>query len=103
MADHPLATIMKLDPMFMDHLKKTDDLVFSHGALPTKIKLLIALAFDAAHGASSGVRSLAQSALKEGATKAEIAETIRVAYHLAGVGSVYAASQGLAEALAGGT
>ncbi len=51
--------------------------------------------FDAAHGAVLGVRALAQQAIQEGATKEEIAETIRVAYQLSGVGSVYIASQGL--------
>jgi alkylhydroperoxidase/carboxymuconolactone decarboxylase family protein YurZ len=43
----------------------------------------------------NGVKSLAQSAMKAGATKAEIAETLRVAAHLGGVGSLYIASQGL--------
>jgi len=97
MSDHPLSTIMSMDPIFMNHLKTTDDLVFSNGALSRKVKLLIALAFDASHGADQGVKALAQAALKEGATKDEIAEVIRVAYHLNGVGGVYTASQGLKE------
>ncbi len=97
MAEHPLATIMKIDPSFMAHLKTTDDFIYSEGALPRKYKLLIAMAFDAAHGAAQGVRSLAQAALREGATKEEIAETVRVACNLSGVGSVYTASQGLKE------
>ncbi len=97
MAEHPLATIMKIDPALMAHLKLTDDIVYANGALPRRIKLLIALAFDAAHGASDGVRALARSAIKEGATKEEIAEALRVAFHLAGVGSVYTASEGLRE------
>lgn len=59
------------------------------------MKLLIALAFDAARSADLGVRSLAESAMQEGATPQEIAETVRVAYHLAGVGSLYTASRGL--------
>ena len=61
----------------------------------TKNKLLIAMAFDASHGAVGGVRSLATQALKAGATKAEIAEALRVAYLLTGIGSVYIGSQGL--------
>jgi alkylhydroperoxidase/carboxymuconolactone decarboxylase family protein YurZ len=95
MAEHPLATIMKLDPTLIDHMKESDKLVFGDGALPKKIKYLMAMAFDAAQGAPNGVRSLAQSAIREGATKEEIIETLRVAYHLNGVGSVYVASQGL--------
>ncbi len=92
-----LTTMMKIDPVFMDHMKSGDSLVYSDGALPRKIKLLIAMAFDASHGAVSGVRSLAQSAVNAGATKEEIAEVLRVTCHLAGVGSIYAASQALKE------
>jgi AhpD family alkylhydroperoxidase len=95
MPEHPLSPMMKLDPQFMDHLKETDKIVYSDGALPRKIKLLMALAFDAANGASDGVKALAQQALHAGATKEELAETIRVAYHLSGVGSVYTAAHGL--------
>ncbi|MEJ2050137.1 MAG: carboxymuconolactone decarboxylase family protein [Calditrichota bacterium] len=95
MTEHPLSTLKKLDPVIMDHLEKTNELVYGEGALPKKYKYLIAMAFDAAHGAVNGVRSLAQSALREGASKEEIAETFRVAYQLCGVGSLYIGSQGL--------
>ena len=97
MPEHPLSTMMKIDQKFMDNVKSTEDMVYADGALPRKIKLLVAMAFDAAHGAASGVRSLAQSAMKAGASKEEIAEVLRVACHLSGVGSVYTASQGLRE------
>ncbi len=95
MAEHPLSTMMKIDPELMKHLKEVDELIYKDGALSKKIKLLIAMAFDAANGAVAGVKSLAQSAIKEGATMEEIAETLRVAYQLSGVGSIYTASQGL--------
>jgi alkylhydroperoxidase/carboxymuconolactone decarboxylase family protein YurZ len=99
MPDHPLATIKKLDPEFMKHLEETDALVYADGALPRKIKLLMAMAFDAAEGAAGGVRALAEQAMRAGATKEEIAETLRVAFHLSGVGSLYAASFGLKDIL----
>jgi alkylhydroperoxidase/carboxymuconolactone decarboxylase family protein YurZ len=76
-------------------LKDIDGLIYGDGALPRKTKLLIALAFDAAHGAAEGVRSLAGAARQAGASTQEIAECLRVAYHLAGVGTLYTASQGL--------
>ena len=95
MADHPLNTLIKLDPEFMGNVNKMNEFIYAPGALQKKVKLLIALAFDAAHGAVPGVKSLAQSAMKEGATKEEIVETLRVAYHLTGVGSLYSASMGL--------
>ena len=99
MPDHPLATIKKLDPEFMKHLEETDALVYADGALPRRIKLLMAMAFDAAEGAAGGVRALAEQAMRAGATKEEIAETLRVAFHLSGVGSLYAASFGLKDIL----
>jgi alkylhydroperoxidase/carboxymuconolactone decarboxylase family protein YurZ len=99
MAEHPLAAMTKIDPGLMTLVERADSAVLSDGALPRKIKLLIALAFDAAHGAAAGVRSLARSALKEGASWQEIGEAVRVAYHLSGVGSVYTASEGLKDLL----
>jgi AhpD family alkylhydroperoxidase len=95
MPENPLATLEKLDPAIVRHLRDIDALIYGPGALSRKTKILIAMAFDAAHGAAMGVRALAQSAMKEGATKEEIAETIRVAYHLGGVGTLFTASEGL--------
>jgi alkylhydroperoxidase/carboxymuconolactone decarboxylase family protein YurZ len=95
MTEHPLAALGKIDPKMMDHLREINDLIYGPGALPRKFKLLMAMAFDAAYGADQGVRALAQQAIKEGATKEEIAETLRVAYHLSGVGTLYTASTGL--------
>lgn len=99
MAEHPLATMKKLDPEFMKHLEEIDALVYADGALPRKVKLLMAMAFDAAEGAAGGVRALAEQAMKAGATKEEIAEALRVAFYLSGVGSLYAASFGLKDIL----
>jgi len=99
MPDHPLTTMRKLDPDFMKHIEDTDALVYADGALPRRIKLLIAMAFDAADGAPGGVRHLAEEALKAGATKAEIAEALRVAFHLSGVGCLFTASFGLRDIL----
>jgi alkylhydroperoxidase/carboxymuconolactone decarboxylase family protein YurZ len=97
MLGNPLETITKIDPQFMGFIRDSEKLVYGDGALPRRIKLLIAMAFDAAHGAVEGVRSLANASLKAGATKEEIYETLRVAYHLSGVGSLYTASRSLEE------
>lgn len=97
MPENPLSTAMKIDPKIVEHMRTTDDWVFVDGALPKKVKLLMAMAFDAAHGAIGGVRGLAQRAMNEGATKDEISEALRVAYVMNGVGPVYIASQGLKE------
>ena len=99
MPENPLAPMQKLDPVFMKQVQSTDELVYGDGALPRKYKLLIAMAFDAAHGAVGGVRSLAGQAVAAGATKQEIAEVLRVAYELSGVGALYIAAQGLKDLL----
>lgn len=99
MPEHPLFAVEKLDPEIVRHVRDIDGLIYGSGALPRKIKLLIAMAFDAAQGASRGVAALIRAAVKEGATKEEIAEALRVAYHLAGVGTLYTASDALREVL----
>ena len=99
MSEHPLATMNKLDPEFMKHIDATDALVYADGALPRKVKLLMAMAFDAAEGAAGGVRALAEQAMMAGATKEEITEALRVAFHLSGVGCLYTASFGLKDLL----
>jgi alkylhydroperoxidase/carboxymuconolactone decarboxylase family protein YurZ len=95
MPENPLSTALDIDPKVVQHMQSTDEWVFSDGALSRKVKLLLAMAFDAAHGAVGGVRGLAQRAMKEGATKEEIAEALRVAYVMSGVGAIYIGSQGL--------
>ncbi len=95
MPENPLSAATRIDQKLVEHLRSEDEWVFSDGALPRKVKLLMAMAYDAAHGAANGVRSLAQQAVKAGATREEIGEALRVAFLLGGVGSVYVASQGL--------
>jgi alkylhydroperoxidase/carboxymuconolactone decarboxylase family protein YurZ len=99
MAENPLSTLNKIDPAMMKRLEELDEFIYGSGSLPRKIKLLIAMAFDAAHGAENGVRSLAAAAMQEGATTEEIAEVLRVAYHLSGVGALYIGSIGLRDVL----
>ncbi len=95
MPSDPLETIGRIDPEAVRRLREQSEFVYADGALPRKLKLLIAMAFDAAHGAENGVRSLAAQARKAGATDQEIAEVLRVAAHLGGVGALYIASAGL--------
>jgi AhpD family alkylhydroperoxidase len=97
MPKNPLEGITAIDPEFMEFIKNSDKLIYGDGALPRKFKLLIALAFDAANGAQDGVKFLANAAIKAGSTTQEIAEALRVAYHLSGVGCLYTASRALEE------
>ena len=97
MPEHPLKIFEKLDPQFLELVESTNELALADGTLPRKFKLLIAMTLDAAHGATQGVKSLAQAAMQAGATKEEITEALRVAHYISGVGSVYTAAPALKE------
>jgi len=97
MAEHPLKVFEKLDPELLTLVRNTNTFALADGALPRKFKFLIAMALDASHGAVRGVRSLAEQAMKAGATKEEIAETVRVVQYITGVGGVYTAADALRE------
>lgn len=99
MPEHPLKIYEDLDPKLLRMVNDTRDLALADGALPRKIKLLIAMVLDAVHGASDGVQALAREAIKAGATKEEIAEALRVAQYVCGVGCVYTAAKALKEVL----
>jgi alkylhydroperoxidase/carboxymuconolactone decarboxylase family protein YurZ len=97
MAGHPLKIFEKIDPDLLKLVRETNAFALGEGALPRKIKFLIAMALDAAEGAVEGVKALAEQALKAGATKEEIVETIRVTQYISGVGSVYTAARAFKE------
>jgi alkylhydroperoxidase/carboxymuconolactone decarboxylase family protein YurZ len=99
MPEHPLKVFQKLDPKLLKLVENTSELALADGALPRKFKLLIAMTLDASHGAVGGVTALAHSAIEAGATKEEIAEALRVAQYVCGVGCVYTAAQALKELL----
>jgi alkylhydroperoxidase/carboxymuconolactone decarboxylase family protein YurZ len=95
MAESPLKIIEKLDPELFRNVEATRTLALADGALSTKVKLLMAMALDASHGTVEGTRSLTQQAMKAGATKEEIMETLRVAQYISGAGCVYTAAHAL--------
>jgi alkylhydroperoxidase/carboxymuconolactone decarboxylase family protein YurZ len=95
LSESPLKVLEKLDPKLLKLVENNGDLALADGALPRKFKLLIAMTHDASHGAVQGVKALAQAAIQAGATKDEIAEALRVAQYVSGVGSVYTAAQAL--------
>ena len=95
MPDDPLSSLAEIDTVLVEHVKGEDNWAFAEGALPKKIKLLIAAAFDAAQGATHGARFLAEQAVKAGASKAEVGEAFRVAYVMSGRGSTFVAAHAL--------
>src|SRR5512135_2443869 len=97
MAESPLKIIEKLDLGLFKNVEATQTLALAEGALPRKVKLLMAMALDASHGTVEGTKSLTQQAMKAGATKEEIMETVRVAQYISGAGSVYTAAHALTD------
>ena len=97
MAENPLKIFEKLDPELLKLIDNTKSLALNDGALPRKIKLLIAMALDASQGTVEGVKSLTQQALNAGATKEEIMEALRVAQYICGAGCVYTAAHAFKE------
>jgi alkylhydroperoxidase/carboxymuconolactone decarboxylase family protein YurZ len=71
------------DPELFQLVTKQHDMVMSPGAIDIKNKFLILLALDAYAG-SSGVKGISDVARKMGASEEEIAESLRIAYHVAG-------------------
>ena len=92
MAENPLKIIEKLDLELFKNADATKTFVLAEGALPKRIKLLMAMALDASHGTIEGTRALTEQAMKAGATKEEVMEALRVAQYISGVGCVYTAA-----------
>ncbi|MEN3016868.1 MAG: carboxymuconolactone decarboxylase family protein [Candidatus Methanosuratincola petrocarbonis] len=99
MPGDPHEVMRKIDERLFEQVEGARRFAFSEGAIPVKYKLLIAMAIDASHGASGGVRALAEAAMRAGATKEEIAEALRVAFYISGCGSFYTAADGLGDLL----
>ncbi|MBI4268070.1 MAG: carboxymuconolactone decarboxylase family protein [Chloroflexi bacterium] len=95
--ESPLKTLERLDAELLKLVNDCNSSALNDGALSRKHKLLIAMALDAAHGTADGVRSLAQQALRVGATKDEVMEALRVAFYISGAGAVYTAARALGE------
>ena len=84
MSGSPLDIFKDFDPKVLENWKKTQDLTFAEGALSAKTKLLMAMAIDAGNGAMQGAVAIGKRAIKMGATKEEIVESLRVAYSIGG-------------------
>ncbi len=48
MPENPLSAAMKLDPKLVEAAHNAEEWAFADGALPAKVKILMAMAFDAA-------------------------------------------------------
>ena len=73
------------DPELHDLAQRVRRHVMADGALPAKTKTLMAMLCDAVRDRHAAVPALANAARTQGATEAEIAETLAVAYWIGGV------------------
>jgi alkylhydroperoxidase/carboxymuconolactone decarboxylase family protein YurZ len=99
MREHPLKTLEKLDPKLVSMVEEMRDFAYREGALPKKYKFLIALAIMTSHLADEGIKTFAEAAMQAGATKDEIAETLRLAYYHSGASGIFTANHALKELL----
>lgn len=82
---------------YMNVIKDEAKIALGDGVMPSKYKLLINMALNAARGTTDGVLPPAQNAMKYGATKEEIIETLRVVKYQCGIGGLYTAERALEE------
>ena len=73
------------DPEMLAHMNSMQEFVGRDGALPAKVKTLMAMLGDAILGHAEGVKAIAERARAQGATEEEIAETVRMAFSCAGM------------------
>jgi alkylhydroperoxidase/carboxymuconolactone decarboxylase family protein YurZ len=100
MADRPTGFMVQLkahDPEFFEAVSKVMAEAQGAGALDEKTKTLIMLALDAAGGHPEGVKHVAIRAKALGVSKAEIIETIRLAFVVSGVPGLVAGLAALQE------
>ena len=80
-----MATLEKHTPELSKAVKGLEEMVQVDGALPAKTKILMMMLCDALVAHSDGVVALAGRARAAGASDAEIAETLEVAFLMGGL------------------
>lgn len=80
------------DPVLYSLVTDLMEKALAPGALDAKTKVLITLALDALKGAEGGVAVLSRQARELGASEAEIAETLRLAYFVSGMSTLATSS-----------
>jgi alkylhydroperoxidase/carboxymuconolactone decarboxylase family protein YurZ len=95
MSGNPLDSYTKIDPELLKTFENVQNLAFSKGELPQKIKYLIAMAIDAEHGSVQGTIVLGKKAIAVGAAKEEVIEALRVAYYIGGTSALFTSAMAL--------
>jgi len=90
-----LETLGELEPEFLKKYNMCNNKILEDGVLPAKTKILMALAVVASKQCERCVMSQMKSALKNGATKDEIMETMDVIFMTSGAPAVAACRDAL--------
>ena len=90
-----LETLNELDSEFVKKYKHCHNKILTDGAIPAKYKILMALAVVASKQCEACTVSQMKSALKNGATKEEIMETLEVISITSGAPAVSACRDAL--------
>ncbi|KXS44882.1 carboxymuconolactone decarboxylase family protein [Methanolobus zinderi] len=90
-----LETLGELEPEFLKKYNMCNNKILEDGVLPAKTKILMALAVVASKQCERCVISQMKSALKNGATKDEIMETMDVIFMTSGAPAVAACRDAL--------
>ena len=83
----------KHDPELNERVAGLREFVEQDGALPKRVKVLMAMLGDAILGHPDGVKALAEQAREAGASEAEIAETVRMALQIGGLPGLVTATR----------
>jgi len=75
----------KSDPELLSQMNSLQEFAGKDGALPARIKTLMSMLADAILGHGDGVKAIAERARAQGASEAEIAETVRMAFLCGGM------------------
>ena len=92
-----MAALEKGDPELMRRVAEIQVFAGGDGALAAKVKTLMMMMGDAILGHADGVRALAQRARAQGASEAEIAETVRMAFVMGGLPGLVTATRAFEE------
>ncbi|MFH1566787.1 MAG: carboxymuconolactone decarboxylase family protein [Gemmatimonadota bacterium] len=86
-----LEAVAQHDPDFLPFVESEREFVMKEGAIPGKYKALMTMVCDALLGHDKGCETIANRTREAGASEAEVAEAVRIAYHFGGVPALVSA------------
>ena len=87
-----IEALEKNDAKMLEQLESVEGLAGADGALSAKVKTLMSLLADAILAHPDGVKALAEKARAQGASEAQIVETVRMAFLCGGLPALVTAT-----------